>query len=96
MKFIASFVFLAAALAAQPPLRVAPIHIDAGGPIFAGSAGSPQVRASLPLAEGYTTTFRNFDRQKQKPKLMQLKVESSEKVVVMPQMNGATLTAELQ
>ncbi|MEJ7606647.1 MAG: hypothetical protein WKF37_10350 [Bryobacteraceae bacterium] len=30
--------------------------------------------ASLPLGEGYTTTFRNFDIQKQKPKLMQLKV----------------------
>jgi dipeptidyl aminopeptidase/acylaminoacyl peptidase len=112
-----------------------PVNTDTGGPLFADSAGAPQVIASLPLADGYSTTFRNFDLQKQKPKLMQLKVEGSEKVtvpagtfeaykveltsaeggpehmtmwiakeprkavkvvVVMPQMNGATLTAELE
>jgi hypothetical protein len=34
------------------------------------------------LAEGYSTTFRNFDIQKQKVKLMQLKVSGVDKVTV--------------
>jgi hypothetical protein len=89
--------------------------------------------AALPLADGYRTTFRNFDLQSQKPKLMQLTVADSEDVTVpagtfqaykieisssegaekmtmwvakasrktvkyqalLPQMGGATLTAEL-
>jgi hypothetical protein len=34
------------------------------------------------LAEGYSTTFRNFDIQKQKVKLMQLKVTGVDKVTV--------------
>ena len=40
------------------------------------------VIATLPLAEGYTTTFRNFDVQKQKPTLKQLKVVGTEEVTV--------------
>jgi DNA-binding NarL/FixJ family response regulator len=40
------------------------------------------VIATLPLAEGYSTTFRNFDLQKQKPKVMQLKVTGSENISV--------------
>lgn len=36
----------------------------------------------LPLADGYTTSFRNFDLQKQKVKLMQLSVAGSETVTV--------------
>jgi hypothetical protein len=58
------------------------IDADAGGALFADAAGAPFVVASLPLADGYTTTFRNFDIQKQKPKLMQLKVAGTEKVTV--------------
>ena len=112
-----------------------PIDIDMGGPLFADAAGSMLAMGSLPLAEGYTTTFRNFDLQKQKPKLMQLKVAGMESITVpagtfdsykldvtsgdggaekvtvwvakdsrkpvkmsavMPQMGGATMTAELQ
>jgi hypothetical protein len=112
-----------------------PIDIDAGGPLFADGAGAYQELARLPLAEGYSTTFRNFDLQKQKPTLMELHVAGSEKVTVpagtfdtfkvnvapidgagtkttlwitkdtrvvvklagvMPQMGGATLSAELQ
>ena len=112
-----------------------PIDVDTGGPIFADSAGQAQVIATLPLAAGYSAMFRTFDLQKQKPKLMELKVTGSESVtvpagtfdahkveitsaeggaehitlwiakdsrkaakmvVVMPQMNGAELTAELQ
>ena len=34
------------------------------------------------MAEGYSTAFRNFDVQKQKVKLMQLKVSGVEKVTV--------------
>lgn len=38
--------------------------------------------ASLPLADSYSATFRNFDVMKQKLKLMQLNVRRSEKVTV--------------
>ena len=38
--------------------------------------------ACLPLAEGYSTSFRNFDVQSQKPKLLQASVAGSEKVTV--------------
>ena len=38
--------------------------------------------ATLPLAEGYTTTFRNFDVLTQKPTLKQLKVVGIEEVTV--------------
>jgi len=109
------------------------IQVDLGGPLFADSAGSMQSVAALPLADGYKTTFRNFDLQSQKAKLMQLSVADSESVTVpagtfqaykvdisstdsaekmtmwvaktskktvkyqalLPQMGGATLTAEL-
>ncbi len=112
-----------------------PIDVDVEGPLFAEGAGAANVIAALPLAEGYTATFRNFDMQKMKPKLMQLKVVGAESVTVaagtfdaykvevtsaeggaekitmwiakdarkpvkiaavMPQMGGATMTAELQ
>lgn len=46
-----------------------PIAVDLGGPLFADAAGADQVIACLPLAEGYNTTFRNFDFQTQKVKL---------------------------
>ena len=111
------------------------ISLDLGGPLFADAAGAPQVIACLPLAEGYSTTFRNLDVMKEKVKLMQLKVAGAESVTVpagtfdtfkveitpadggagkvtawiakesrkavkvsavMPEMGGATLTAELQ
>lgn len=59
-----------------------PIAVDLGGPMFADAAGSDQVIGCLPLAEGYTATYRNFDVQKQKEKLLQLKVAGSESVTV--------------
>ncbi len=110
------------------------ISADLEGALFADSAGAHQSIAALPLADGYSAAFRNFDLQKQKLKLMQLKVEGSESVTVpagtfdsfrveitsadggpdkttlwiakdsrkpvklsaaLPQMGGATLTAEL-
>jgi dipeptidyl aminopeptidase/acylaminoacyl peptidase len=59
-----------------------PVAVDLGGPLFADGAGSKQSIASLPLAEGYSATYRNFDIQKQKVKLMQLNVSGVEKVTV--------------
>ena len=110
-----------------------PIAIDAGGELFADGPGATDVVATLPLAEGYSTTFRNFDAQAQQVRPVQLKVLGSEKVTVpagtfdafkvevatsggptathwiakdprrvvkvvavLPQMNGATMTMELQ
>ena len=59
-----------------------PVSVDLGGPLFADGGGSHAVLATLPLAEGYTTTFRNFDVQKQKPSLKQVKVTGVEQVTV--------------
>jgi len=59
-----------------------PVSADLAGELFADGAGAPQAIGCLPLAEGYTTTFRNFDFQKQKIKLLQLKVAGSETVTV--------------
>ena len=59
-----------------------PISADTGGPLFPEAINVPQAFAALPLAEGYSTTFRNFDVQSQKTKLMQLKVSGAEKVTV--------------
>jgi hypothetical protein len=58
------------------------ISVDLGGPLFADAAGWEEVIACLPLAAGYTTTFRNFDLQKQAPKMMQLKIAAVERVAV--------------
>ena len=59
-----------------------PILVDVGGIIFADGAGAFEVIARLPLAAGYTTTFRNFDVQKQKLQLKQLKFLGPESVTV--------------
>ena len=59
-----------------------PIAAETGGPIFADSVGAQQSIACLPLAENYSTHFRNFDLQKQRLKLMQLRVMGTEKVTV--------------
>lgn len=57
-----------------------PISADAGGPLFPEALNLPQAFAALPLAEGYTTLFRNFDAATQKTKLLQLKVGPIEPV----------------
>ena len=59
-----------------------PISVDLGGPLFGDAAGGIQSIACLPLAEGYTTSFRNFDVQSQKEKLLALKVLGMESVTV--------------
>jgi dienelactone hydrolase len=59
-----------------------PISANLGGPIFADAAASELAIAALPLADGYTTSFRNFDVRKQKEKLLQLKVVGVESITV--------------
>lgn len=59
-----------------------PISADLDGPIFADAVEANLVIGCLPLAEGYSTVFRNFDLQKQKPRLMELRVAGSETVTV--------------
>lgn len=58
------------------------VDIGLGGPLFADSAGALQSFAALPLTAGYKTTFRNFDLETRKPKLMQLVVTGTETVSV--------------
>jgi hypothetical protein len=59
-----------------------PVSVDLGGDLFADGAGAHEAIASLPLAEGYATSFRTFDVQKQKVALKQLKVLGRESVTV--------------
>jgi dipeptidyl aminopeptidase/acylaminoacyl peptidase len=59
-----------------------PVDADLGGPLFADGAANMNVLGCLPLAEGYTTTYRNFDVQKGKATLHELKVVGSESVTV--------------
>src|SRR5258705_308961 len=62
--------------------KAKPIDVDPGGMLFADGAGTFEVIAALPLADGYSVAFRNFDVQTQKPQMKQLKVVGSESVTV--------------
>ncbi|HEX5885290.1 MAG TPA: alpha/beta fold hydrolase, partial [Pyrinomonadaceae bacterium] len=59
-----------------------PLAVESGGALFADGAGAFDVIASLPLADGYSLSFRNFDVQKQKPQIKQLKVVGTESITV--------------
>ena len=59
-----------------------PVSADLDGTTFADGAGANFVIGCLPLADSYTTAFRNFDLQKQQVKLMQLQAAGSESVMV--------------
>lgn len=59
-----------------------PIDVALEGPTMADGGGASQVLASLPLADGYSTTFRYFDPQKMKPSVRVLKVLGAESVEV--------------
>ena len=59
-----------------------PIDAATGGTLFADGAGTYDVIAALPLADGYSLSFRNFDVMKQKPQMKQLKVIGTESVTV--------------
>ena len=62
--------------------KKADVDMEIGGPVFADGPGHTQVIACLPLADGYTAVYRNFDLQKQKPKAMRLEVKGSESIEV--------------
>jgi hypothetical protein len=59
-----------------------PISVDLGGPLFGDGPSAYPALAALPLADGYTTSFRNFDVQRQKVALKQAKVTAIEEVSV--------------
>ena len=59
-----------------------PMSVDLGGELFADGVGANEAIASLPLAEGYSTTYRNFDVRQQKVQLKQAKVTGAESVTV--------------
>ncbi|MBK8315742.1 MAG: prolyl oligopeptidase family serine peptidase [Acidobacteria bacterium] len=59
-----------------------PVSAETGGALFADGAGTYDVLAALPLADGYSVVFRNYDIQKQKSTLKQIKVTGAEKVTV--------------
>ncbi len=64
------------------PNGAQPIDTDLGGPVFADGASGGVSVACLPLAEGYTATYRTYDLAKMKIALWQLKVAGSESVTV--------------
>ena len=59
-----------------------PVAADTGGALFADGPGAFRSIAALPLKEGYTTTFRNFDIQKLKGHVKQATVGAAESVTV--------------
>jgi dipeptidyl aminopeptidase/acylaminoacyl peptidase len=59
-----------------------PVDVDAGGPLFAEGASAQIAIGALPLAQGYTTTYRTFDPQRLKPLLKQITVTAVEDITV--------------
>jgi dipeptidyl aminopeptidase/acylaminoacyl peptidase len=59
-----------------------PIATDLGGSLFADGPVANDAVAALPLEDGYTTSFRNYDLMSQKVNPRQLKVVGSEKITV--------------
>ena len=59
-----------------------PIAVDTGGQLFADGPGAFRSIAALPLKDGYTTTFRNFDPMKRKAGVKQAKVVGIDDVTV--------------
>jgi len=62
--------------------RAQAVVVDAGGPLFADGIAARQSIVSLPLADGYATTYRTFDLQQLKAKMVELKVIGTEKITV--------------
>jgi dipeptidyl aminopeptidase/acylaminoacyl peptidase len=58
------------------------VSADLGGDLYADGSGAFESLAALPLADGFTFTYRNFDVMKAKPSLKQGKVVGSEKLRV--------------
>jgi hypothetical protein len=59
-----------------------PFDIDAGGPLFAEGPSAQIAFGALPLANGYSVTFRTFDVQRQKATVKQAAVVGVEDVTV--------------
>jgi dipeptidyl aminopeptidase/acylaminoacyl peptidase len=59
-----------------------PVSVDLGGELFADGAGGHEAIAALPLAEGYSVTFRNFDVRQQKVQIKRATVAGVEEVTV--------------
>lgn len=59
-----------------------PLEAKLDGALFADGAGDGLQLATLPLKEGYSTTFRNFDVTKQQTKAFSLNVIAKESVTV--------------
>ena len=59
-----------------------PISLDLGGGAFADGPGAQEVLACLPLATGYSVTFRNVDLQRQKVELEKAAVTGQEDLQV--------------
>jgi dipeptidyl aminopeptidase/acylaminoacyl peptidase len=51
-----------------------PIELKLEAPVFAGGSGLEVTLAGLPLAEGYETTLRTFDPERQRVRIFSLKV----------------------
>ena len=58
------------------------LNMDIGGDVFSDGAGANQTVAVLPLAVGYTTSFRALDIRSMKLRTMDVKVVGSEPVTV--------------
>jgi uncharacterized protein DUF3108 len=58
------------------------IAVDLTGPVFADVTGSMVTIGCLPLADGYSTTVRDWDTLGLKERLWQLKVTGTERVTV--------------
>jgi dipeptidyl aminopeptidase/acylaminoacyl peptidase len=58
------------------------IDVELGGELFADGAASYRAVAALPLEEGYTATFRNFDVQRMRATVKRLRVAVVERVTV--------------
>jgi len=58
------------------------IDSEVGGPLFADGAGAMFAVGALPLAEGYSVDFREFDTDTMKEAMVHLKVAGSETVTV--------------
>jgi hypothetical protein len=59
-----------------------PFDIEMGGPLFGDGPGFIFAIGVLPLAEGYSASFKSFDIESQKAELTQLKVSGLENVTV--------------
>ncbi len=66
----------------ESPMGNTKIDKDVEGTLFADGTGTSTILATLPLAEGYKTTFQNFDMMAQTAKQLELAVVGTEEITV--------------